>query len=103
MKLKKSVLLLASFLFSTPAGAYQLVGIPPNGLYLIVCGNGHIFPWQTGGPDGTAVMNGVAIGLCQGTLVTNSHFDPRSVDVKKLLMEQKPRKFSERAVTIRGR
>jgi hypothetical protein len=103
MTFKKSILLLASILFSTPACAYQLVSIPPNGLYLIVCGNGHVFPWQTGGPDGTAVMNGVAIGLCQGTLVTNSHFNPRNVDVKKLLREQKPRKLSERTVEGRGR
>ncbi len=47
-------------------------------------------------------MNGVAIGLCRGTLVTNSRFNPRSVDVKRLLMEQKPRKFGEKTVQIQG-
>ena len=101
MKLKTGVLLLlASLLFATPACAYQLVSIPPNGLYLIVCGNGDVFPWQTAGPNGVDVMNGVAIGLCRGTLVTNSHFHVNRADVRKLLLEQKPRTFSERAGAI---
>ena len=52
MKLKTSVLLLAALLFSTPACAYQLLSIPPNGLYLIICSNGETYPWQTAGPNG---------------------------------------------------
>jgi hypothetical protein len=102
MKLNTSVLLLASLLVSTPASAYQLLSIPPNGLYLIICGNGNTFPWQTVGPDGVTVMNAVAVGLCQGTIVSNSHFDVRRVNVKRLLAEQKPRTFSERAVENTG-
>ena len=102
MKLKTSVLLLASLLVSTPASAYQLLSIPPNGLYLIICGNGNTFPWQTVGPDGVTVMNAVAVGLCQGTIVSNSHFDVRRINVKRLLAEQKPRTFSERAIENTG-
>jgi hypothetical protein len=101
-KLNISALLLASLLVSTPAGAYQLLSIPPNGLYLIICGNGNTFPWQTVGPDGVTVMNAVAIGLCQGTIVSNSHFDVRRLNVKRLLAEQKPRTFSEKAVENAG-
>ena len=100
MTLKTGILLLAALLFATPACAYQLVSIPPNGLYLIVCGNGDVFPWQTAGPNGVDVMNGVAIGLCRGTLVTNTHFHVNRADVRRLLKEQRPRTFSERADAI---
>ena len=102
MRLKNGVLLLVAILLSTPAGAYQLISVPPNGLYIIVCGNGDTFPWQTSGPNGIDIMNGVAVGLCRGTLVTNTRFNPRSVDLKKLLAEQKPRTFSEGRRADRG-
>lgn len=94
---RTSVLLLATVLFSTPAHAYQILHISPDNLNLIICGNGNVFPWVTAGPDGDAIMHGMAAGLCQGTIIPNVDFDVRNVDVKRLLREQKPAKFKEEA------
>ncbi len=101
---RTSVLLLAVVLFATPAHAYQILHIPPDNLNLIICGNGNVFPWVTAGPDGDAIMHGMAAGLCQGTVIPNVDFDVRNVDVKRLLREQKPKKFKEEAyeATPRG-
>lgn len=88
---RASVLLLGMVLFATPAQAYQILPIPPGNLSLIICGNGNVFPWD--GPNADTV----AVGICQGTVIPNVHFDVRNVDVKRLLREHRPAKFEEEA------
>ena len=95
MKLSKGLLLLAATLFSTQAQAYQILHIPPDNLNLILCGNGNVFPWLTNGPDAQNMMHAAAVGLCQGTIIPNVDLDVRNLDVKRLLREQRPKKFTE--------
>ena len=87
--------LTAAALAPTPAQAYYILHIPPDNLNLIMCGNGNVFPWIADGPDAQNIMHGIAIGLCQGTIIPNVDFDAGTVDVPRLMREQKPRQVKE--------
>jgi len=92
--------LAAAIVGTTPVQAFQLAHIPPNSMYIILCSNGWSFPWDAAGPNGYAIMLGIATGLCQGTIILrpnspNARFDISKIDGKKLLSEQNPQTFKE--------